>query len=130
HVFVELGLLLCWYLLVTGVDLTSYSRRTVIFCLTLGWLPVLRYPAAVIVFAVFLYLLFSPSRPSPGRRTEWFALLDNGLIVAAPITLLLYYNTVCFGVPWTSYGPFSSADWYHRWYTAFDSAWGHGVVTL
>lgn len=123
-----------WYMASPGMDFSTSTKRTRLFCAMLGFLPVLNYMAAVlgVVFAVF-FLVRRDSRVFPRDRAGLAAFAVNALYFALPLVLLGWYHTVCFGAPWHTFGKWHNPElfaFFQSYATMFDTPWLFGVRHL
>lgn len=98
--------------------------------LALGYSAVAEYPNLLLIGPVGAYLLWR-SRPGERRRLRWPALVTFGLAWAAPVLLLLGYNWVVFGQPWTtSYTYQYYFAWSRQLSTTYVTPLGMGLLWL
>jgi hypothetical protein len=93
------ALLLLGVLLLFRWDDDPSPRRAVLAGLTLGALPLIRYPETVVGVAVLAFFVARRPKQLPSQ------LLAGGAGAAVPFLSLLVYNTRDYGSPWrTGYG--------------------------
>jgi hypothetical protein len=127
HSFNAFAVILAVVLAVEIRELNKNPRKTYLLAFILGFLPLIEYPNAILSIIILIYMyskgslkLSSASFTSPTVR--------NSIIVAAiPIIVLLSYNAVNFGSPFSTPYTYHQFEYSRDLSKALDVPWNIGV---